>query len=275
LPEDLAERKNQVQKQQEENRRKGLPFLWNGERYSLDRFRISRDGLEEYISLELWFKLSDYYTFLATNMGLDEEPLRSKYLQGVNWYSPIQFFSNSFGTSLAVITKDLYLIVTQRSTSVGSRPGEYNISMNEGLSRSLDRSIQGHAPDVYRCASRGLSEELGLSEHHDFKPYDIVFLSFGVDTHYAQWGLLGMIKVNKTAEDIQQWRAAGVKDKWENHTLHFIKFDLDSVVPFVLSHGPWGPSGLACLYHTLVHEFKRHKVEQAIKKYSKTVSWNE
>ena len=38
LPDDLAARREHIQKQQEENRQQGRPFQWNGERYSLDRF---------------------------------------------------------------------------------------------------------------------------------------------------------------------------------------------------------------------------------------------
>lgn len=266
LPEDLLERKNQIHKQEEENRQKGLSFKWNGGTYSLDRFVISRDKEEEFLVLELFFKSSDYYTFLATNMGLDEEPLREKYFRDVDWLKPTRFFSNSFGINLSVITADQSIIIAQRSGLVGSRPGTYNISVNEAISRSLDRSVEGHAPDIYRCASRGLVEELGLSEPNEFRSSDIIFLSFGVDTQYSQWGILGMVKVNKTANEILEWRNSGVKDKWENDKLYFIKFDLDSVVRFVLSHGPWTPNGLTCLYHTLIHEFGHHKVERAIKK---------
>jgi hypothetical protein len=272
LPEELLERKNQIQKQEEENLQRGLPFKWNGGTYSLDRFVISRDKEEEYLVLELFFKPSDYYTFLATNMSLDEEPLRAKYLREVDWLKPVKYFSNSFGINLAVITSDQQIIISQRSIFVGSRPSEYNISANEAISRSLDRGVDGYAPDNYRCASRGLVEELGLSEPKEFSSSDIIFLSFGVDTRYAQWGLLGMVKVDKTAVEILEWRTTGVKDKWENNKIHFVKFDLDFIVPFVLSHSPWAPGGLACLYHTLVHEFGRHKVDRAIKKHSPRVS---
>ncbi len=55
----------------------------------------------------------------------------------------------------------------------------------------------GEAPDVYRCACRGLAEELGLHESVDFSVSDITFLSFGVDTRYALRGLTGIIKVEE------------------------------------------------------------------------------
>lgn len=52
---------------------------------------------------------------------------------------------------------------------MGSRPGEFNISMNEGLSWADHKTVQCktpdvpdvYAPDVYHCAIRGAEEELG------------------------------------------------------------------------------------------------------------------
>lgn len=276
LPEDLAKRKQQIQQQEEENLQKGQPYYWNGERFSFDRFIITRDELEENLALELWFKPSDYYTFLATNMSAEEESLRKKYLQTIDWLTPPRFFSNAFAVYILVITSDNCAIITQRSKVVGSRPGAYNISVNEGLSKSLDRSTGGHAPNLYRCASRGVAEELGLKELDDFKLSDIVFISFGVDTEYLQYGVVGMLKINKTAEEMMSKRAAGIKDKWENTQIHLVPFEPDAIIPFVFSHDPWAPGGLVCIYHTLVHEFQSQKVDNALqrylKKYTKTSS---
>ena len=88
----------------------------------------------------------------------------------------------------------------QRGKHVGSRPRTYETSVVEGLSRPIDRGTHGEALDIYRCACRGLAEELGLHEAVDFAVADITFLSFGVDTRYALCGLTGMIKVKKSIE---------------------------------------------------------------------------
>ena len=267
LPDDLAARREHIQKQQEENRQHGRPFQWNGERYSFDRFIISRSPTEEENMLDLWFKPSDYYTFLATNQSLKEESLREKYLKEADWQSPVRFFSNSFGVSLVVITSDHHTVFTQRGKSLGSRPGEYNISVSEGLSKSLDHNAHGQAPDIFHCASRGITEELGLCQPEDFKSSDILLLSLGVDTLYSLWGLRGMVKINQTIEEVTKRWNSGVKDKLENARIHPIKFDLNTIVPFVFSHDPWTPSALVCLYHTLVHEFGRKNVDEAIGRY--------
>jgi hypothetical protein len=276
LPPDLLERKKQIQQQEQEKEQRGLPYRWNGRRYRLDKLVIGRTELEENLRLQLYFGASDYYTFLAANMSLDERTsfdegnltLREKYLQGVDWHKPAKFFSNAFGVNLAILTSDKYLIIAERSESVGSRPGQFNISVNEGLSRDLDRGDQSDAPDVYRCAIRGAIEELGIG----LRRPEICFLSFGVDTQHSQWGLLGMARVDQRMDQILRMRGAGVKDKWENSKLHAVPFEIDAVIRFVLSNGPWAAAAPACIYHTLVHEFKRPKVDVAITKYSRKSS---
>lgn len=266
LPQDLLEKRHQIEQQQKQNRQRGIPFQWNGERYSLDRFVLSRDGDDENLALDLWFKPSDYYTFLATNMSLDEKALRDKYLQDADWNEPVRFFSNSFGIYLVLLTSDNFTLFTRRGKGLGSRPGEYNISVCEGLDKQ-DASFYGNAPNVYHCAERGIEEELGLIAPDDFSPSNVTFLSFGVDTQYAQWCLLGMVKVYKTAEEIINYRRAGVRDKFENAQMHFVKFELDTIIPFVFQHQTWAPGAIACLYHTLVHKFGRSRVEEAIKQH--------
>ena len=267
LPDDLAARREQTQKQQEENRSQGKPFQWDGERYSLDNIIISRSPVEESMILDLWFRPSDYYTFLATNQSLKDKTIREKYLKSTDWQSPVKFFSNSFGISLVIITSDNYTLFTQRGKNLGSRPSEYNISVSEGLSKALDHKPHNQAPDIYHCASRGITEELGLHEPDDFQQADIILLSLGIDTLYSLWGLRGIAKVNRTIEEIiQNWKS-GVKDKLENIQIHPVKFEPSNIIPFVFSHTPWTPSGLVCVYHALVHEYGRRTTEEAIKRY--------
>lgn len=92
LPEELQTRKKQVEELLERYRRDGHPFQWNGERYSLDRFLLSRNSSDEAMVLDLWFRPSDYYTYLATNISLKDQGLREKYLQGIDWHSPVRYF---------------------------------------------------------------------------------------------------------------------------------------------------------------------------------------
>ena len=261
LPEELQVRTSQIQQEQEQKREQGVPFFWNGEIYALDRFVIGREPTNEDMTLDLWFRPSDYYTFLATNMSLKEPVLREKYLSDVDWSEAVAYFSHSFGVSLAVVSSDGYTLFTQRGKNVGSRPKVYDAGIVEGLSRPLDRGTAGEAPDVYRCACRGLAEELGLHESVDFSVADITFLSFGVDTRYALRGLTGIVKVKKSIDKLLRGWDNGVRDKFEHQKLFPVPFTPKDVISFAYSHLPFTPG--PTLYYALVHEFGRSTVEDA------------
>jgi transcriptional regulator with XRE-family HTH domain len=261
LPEEIQVRRNHIQQEQEHKREQGLPFFWNGQIYALDRFVIGREPINEDMTLDLWFRPSDYYTFLATNMSLKEPKLREKYLADVDWSEAVPYFSNSFGVSLTVVTSDGYTVFTQRGKSVGTRPTVYDTSVIEGLSRPIDRGTSGEAPDVYRCACRGLAEELGLYESVDFSVADIIFLGFGVDTRYALRGLNGMVRIKLSIEKLLRRWDNGARDKFENHKLFPVPFAPKDVVSFAYSHLPFAPG--PTVYNALVHEFGRSMVEDA------------
>lgn len=261
LPEELQVRREEIRLEQEQKKAQGLPCFWNGLIYALDRFVIGREPTHEAMTLDLWFRPSDYYTFLATNMSLDQPELREKYLAHVDWQETIPYFSHSFGVSLAVVTSDGYTLFTRRGKHVVSLPGVYETSVVEGLSRPLDRGTTGEAPDVYRCACRGLAEELGLYESVDFSVSDIIFLNFGVDTRRALRGLTGMVKVKRDIQKLLDRWDNGVRDTFENQQLFPVPFTPEDVISFAYTHQPFAPG--PTLYYALVHEFGRSAVEEA------------
>jgi hypothetical protein len=261
LPEELQSRRAHIQREQEQRRAQGLPFFWNGAIYALDRFVIGREPINEDMTLDLWFRPSDYYTLLATNMSLDDPEMREKYLAHIDWYESAPHFSHSFGVSLALLTADGYTLFTRRGKHVVSLPGVYETSVVEGLSRPIDRGTQGEAPDVYRCACRGLAEELGLYESVDFSVADIIFLNFGVDTRHALRGLTGLVRVKKNIGKLLDRWENGVRDKFENQELFPVPFTPQDIIAFAYSHQPFAPG--PTLYYALVHEFGRAVVEDA------------
>lgn len=267
LPEEFQVRKARIQQEQEERKAQGDAFQWNGERYNLTRFTISRDPINEDMTLDLWFRPSDYYTFLATSTGLQEPGIREKYLADVEWDEVVPLFAHSFSTLLTLVTADGYTILVQRGKSLGCRPNTFDVSVAEGLSRSLDRSATSQAPDIYRCAIRGLAEELGLHVPADFSASDILLLSFAVDTEYCMWGVFGMVKLQKRIDEVLGTMQRGVQDRWENRKIFSVPFTPKEICSFVFSHEPFSPGGLVCLYHALVHEFGREEVDKIIDSY--------
>ena len=237
---------------------------WNGDIYHLAAYQLSRDPIHEQMKLHLWFRPTDYFTMLAKNRCLKDRMFREKYIAGYDWNIPFSSLPIPFGVGLSLVTSDGYLLFAQREGNLGVRPSYFMTSVEEGLSRPLDRSASSDAPDVYRCACRGLAEELGLLENTDFSLADILFLGFGLDTEYYMCGLRGFMRITKTARDIINNWQLGVKDKMENKKLLAIPFTPEEMCDFVFSHGPWAGGALMGIYHTLVHEFGREHVNHVM-----------
>ncbi|HJT59941.1 MAG TPA: helix-turn-helix transcriptional regulator [Ktedonobacteraceae bacterium] len=264
--EEIEQMRGRIEQEQLQNELDGKPLLWNGENYHLAKYVLSRDSIHEQMKLSLWFHPTDYYTILAKNRCLEDDSFRGKYLsdEGEN---PLPSLPIPFGIGLSLLTIDGYILFTQRAGDVGVRPGYFMTSVEEGLSRPLDRSTISDAPDVYRCACRGLAEELGFIEKSDFSLSDILFLALGLDTEHYMCGLRGFMKSQKTAKEIMSNWQQGVKDKLENKKLFAIPFTPEDVCAFVFSHGPWGGGALMGIYHTLVHEFGKAHVTIALTAY--------
>jgi transcriptional regulator with XRE-family HTH domain len=263
---EVMQAKKQIQQEQEEKQQNGEPHQWNGQKYHLSKIVISREPIHEDMTLGLWLKPRDHYTGLATRRCLDNLDFRKKYVPD-DWSAPVTGFSCSVGVDITAISSDGYVLLTQRGQNQSVHQNMFHCSVSEGVSPSLDRSTASQAPDLYRCACRGISEELGIHEPTDFSVSDIQFLSFSVDTHYALYGLRGTVKMKKSAEEILRIWHAGVKDKMENKKILAIPFTPEEVCSFVFSHEPFSPGGLICLYHALVHEFGREQANTALSRY--------
>ncbi|HLI70785.1 MAG TPA: helix-turn-helix transcriptional regulator [Ktedonobacteraceae bacterium] len=266
--EEIEQMRETIEKEQAQNEIDGKSFQWNGEIYHLAKYLLSRDPFHEHMKLSLWFHPTDYYTVLAKNRCMKEYTFREKYISGYDWETPFPFLPIPFGVGLSLLTADGYILFAQREGNLGVRPRYFMTSVEEGLSRPLDRGTISDAPDVYRCACRGLFEELGLIENNDFFVSDILFLGLGLDTEYFMCGLRGLIKSPKTAHEIMKNWQIGVKDKMENKKLIAVPFTLEKVCEFVFTHEPWGGGALMGIYHTLVHEFGREAVDRALASYS-------
>jgi transcriptional regulator with XRE-family HTH domain len=267
LPEEFQIRKERIAQEQEERKAQGDSYQWNGERYNLAKFNIGRDPANEDMSLGLWFRPSDYYTFLATSAGAQDQELREKYLADVEWDEAVPLFAHSFSVLLTLLTSDGHTILVQRGKRLGCRPNVFDVSLAEGLSRPVDRGTESQAPDVYRCAIRGLAEELGLHAPADFSPADILFLSFAVDTEFCMWGLFGMVKLQRRVEEVLENLQRSVRDRFEHRRVFSAPFAPNEICSFVFSHGPFSPGGLVCLYHALVHEFGKEQVNTILSSY--------
>ncbi|MFI8101657.1 caspase domain-containing protein [Streptomyces sp. NPDC086023] len=265
LPEDLYAVRARIEAEQDAKRLAGEQYFWNGLNYAVDRVTIGRIAESEAPEIYIQLLNSDYYNFQATQQ-LDEVlpdglTVRAKY---VDPYDPLDvpaFMGSSFGTNVAVITRDEKLIVSRRSNMVGSHPGTWNSSANEALSRVVDNSAR-QAPNIFNVARRGLSEELALSPDE----YRLNMLALTIDKGTHQWGALFMARLRRvTSDEFIARRSRGVSDKWEHDRHELVDFEIDPVTRFIFDEertGLWSPTAPGLFYLALVNKYGKVAVER-------------
>lgn len=271
LPTDLQLLKLEVVREQNEVKAtKGLPAFFNGPMVAfIDYHHSNKVGWEEPL-LFLRFKMTDYYTFLATAMSLNKLvphngssiTLRDKYLRGVDLRIPKPYFATSFCVDLAVVTKDNYLVLSKRSELAMSYKGCYAVAVLETVNPYKDRNEKGEL-DVFKTAQRGAQEEVGI----DVNMNEIRFFSLHVDTSLYLYGLTGAIFSEQfTRDDVIARRSVGIKDKWESRELYYVDFKPEKVVKTLGEIGGINhinPSSFTSIVQALIHEHGASAVEKA------------
>jgi hypothetical protein len=202
---------------------------WNSQNMlTLNRYYVTRTADREDIKLHLETTVSDYATFAATVLGLDNDvevsaadgssvktTLRHQYfpnaaakLKAVR--SPIPSLANGIGVALLAFTTDGRVVLTRRRDNSRARPGERDVSVVEGMDALQDVPQSGRL-DAYCTAVRGCQEELGVPVNAEV----VQFLAFGVDLKFYQWSLLGMVNLPFSADEVMNHYQINAKDRWE------------------------------------------------------------
>ena len=267
LPPEVIRLYDEIEQEQKNKEERGDPFEWNGPFWALEKHNVTRTTPNERMKLILTLRKSDYFTFRATVLSLDknlaDQPrgltLRQKYLQGRDprdlGNNPIVFLANGIGVALLAITKDKKALIARRAETVGPRPGQLDVSVAEGLNPERD------GKDFFRAAYSGINEELGV------KPSDtsVALLGFGVDMKYYQWIMIGVARVNKTAQEVLEGRSRGTMGKWENREFYPIDIDLKTILTYLKDREMWDTAWVT-LYWALVYEWGKGKVDSVWKK---------
>lgn len=264
LPNEVEEWKEEISREQARRKENGEQHFWNGPSYAVVGMTVSREGISETPEICLRLKSSDYYTFQATQqldrVMKDGTTLRSRYLGNGPEAAPA-FINCSFGTNVAMVTSDHKLVIAKRSSGLGSRPGVWNSSANEALSRSLD-SDGRTPPNIYNVARRGVDEELAVGREE----YRLELLAITIDTELQQWGAAFVAYAHDlTGQDILDRRARGAPDKWENESIEVIDFTVDAIVRCLMSpdrRNNWSPMGPPLYYLALVNFYGRGFTER-------------
>lgn len=265
LPEDMVPWRNEIAAESERLREEGSTPLWNGPRYAVESFDISRTALEEHPEVHLRLRPTDYYTFLAAQQLdrrlPDGSTPRARYLDPEEPLEAPAFLQCSFGVNIAVVTADDMLVVSQRSNRVRMAAGVWNSSVNEGLSRHIDSSGRS-APDLHAVARRGMREELALEPHE----YSLELLAFVLDVDRRQWSAHFFARLKEMrSEDLQARVSRGVADRWEHQTIDYVPFRPAPVIRYLLRSDRvhrWAPLAPALFHLALVHAYSRTLVER-------------
>lgn len=216
--------------------------IFNGETLALQKLRVGRvgDGPHERSQLRLGFSRTNYLHHRAVGQIFQSLPdsERQKLVQQPD-ENVSRFFSNSFGTSVAVISKDRKLVFAKRSGSTAVNSGKIICGAVEGMN-CLDIN-ERQKPDPYVTAIRGLSEELGIEVHPKHAREMLSFMAITFDMGFYEWGMIAVLDMSNreqgadlTADEISHYRNIGKpRDKWESSELEFVDFNPKSVLQYL------------------------------------------
>ncbi|MGW1373294.1 hypothetical protein ACWD6P_03315 [Streptomyces sp. NPDC002446] len=266
LPSEMADWREEIAEESAQLQVEGQTPVWNGLRYAVESFDVSRTALDERPEVHLRLRPTDYYTFLAAQQLDRRLPSgatpRSRYLDPDRPLSAPAFLQCSFAVNIAVVTADDMLVVSQRGERVRMAPGVWNSSVNEGLSRNIDSSGR-NAPDLYAVARRGMREELSLEQHE----YQLTLLAFALDVERRHWSAHFYARLTDLTRDgLQARMSRGVADRWEHQTTDFVPFRAGEVARYLLRTDRihrWAPLAPALFHLALVHVHGRTAVERA------------
>ena len=266
LPSDMVAWRAEIEEESARLQAGGRPPLWNGPRYAVESFDITRTALDEHPEVYLRLRPTDYYTFLAAQQLdrrlTDGTSPRSRYLTPDDPLSAPAFLQCSFAVNIAVVTADELLVVSRRSDRVRMAPGAWNSSVNEGMSRHIDSSGRS-APDLYAVARRGMREELSVEPHE----YSLELLAFVLDIDKRHWSAHFYARLKDlTREGLQTRMSRGVADRWEHQTIDYVPFRPATVIKYMLRADRihrWAPLAPALFHLALVHVHSRTPVERA------------
>ncbi|XP_064617680.1 uncharacterized protein LOC135481863 [Liolophura sinensis] len=215
---------------------------------------------EEEQVIELGFMETTYCHHRAMRdvwRGLDENE-RAKEVPSLSVVHPE--FSTSFGLHLAVLTnegpdKPPMFIFCQRNTAKGmASPGLITCGAVESVSAvDYTPEIEGDEGTTYRKVSlvntavRGLWEELGVElTGDDTKAVTLSTIYLKFDNH--EWGMCGFVDLRdkRIQEDhrinckaLIDTFTSGPKDKFEHHSIHPVKFELETMADFVQDYSKY------------------------------------
>ncbi len=218
----------------------------------------------------------DYYTLipfldepLLTNIDGSNVSIRQKYGNTTFTYS-----STDQGTCLipapvslqcVIVTRDQQVVLMQRSFSVALYPNHWSASFEETMNApGLDPKGNPGRPgdtDFFACAIRGLEEEFGVQAS---AIESIKILSLNVEYLTLSIGVVGVIKVDMTAEQVKMAWLLKAPDKNEASKLATLPKELPVIVDRLFNKTLWHPTARMRLIQFLFHTYGVDEVVKVI-----------
>lgn len=194
---------------------------------------------EEKKKIDIRYKTIEYKLFHKVVKARDVLGV-DKILARYDWRTDIYTIPNAMGMAFSVITADNQLILSYRSSARSIRPNEYDCAIVEGLKISqTDKNKESYSIEsedyLIREIIRGYREEIC----DDDSELDIKVNGIVIDKQYGQWNVVGTIRTNRTAEQIQSAHALR-EDTFEVNDLFYVNIldnqgcaDIDVITQFL------------------------------------------
>ncbi len=227
-----------------------LRIASNGSRYRLDSVTLKSkysDGMNvKGAILEMSIGLTSFMEYMSTGVAADHHPeYRRKLINaGIeDAGNPYHYFANPLATCAAIITKEGYSMVGQRSKYVSTHPGWYNVVGGFVRPNEFnDPNFSLEKIDFYENMKQELNEEVGVDDEDIQHSFFSGIVRHGTSLHPE---LMYIVNLNLDKNELlDKWKVA--KDNFEHKNLLFVP--VEKLYEFVRdSEESFSPSGEAVL----------------------------
>lgn len=182
-------------------------------KYRFAAIKQDRHGLSISLVPTTWTDAKRFHSIV------EHDPSWARGLPDGWWISPVPF-GDCMLPGIAVvhaiiITSDQTVIAAQRSAQTSYRPLHWSISFEEQLN---DKDVNQKGDPFSAAARRGLKEEFGV----DVAAQDIVPLATVMQVDVLNLGLIFLLRLSMTADQlINSWKFTA-KDRWEANEVRAI-----------------------------------------------------
>lgn len=199
--------------------------IQNNRMVSLVRYHLSLTDNDEKKKVLIQYGEIDYSLFSATiqmRSTYEIDKWLFKYRTDSDEVFPVP---NAMGLAFMVITGDMQMVFTKRSTRRRIRSGEYDVSIVEGLKLE---GIRGNGSEYDISSNDYLEQEIIRSFNEEIceaNEIDYLISGLSLDRAFGQWNVIGVVRTMLTAKDISAYHSLRDDTAEDNQLLFIPLFD--------------------------------------------------